>query len=61
MMKALEAVTEAVAHRQVEDMKNSSITHPDKFHRLGLRTKTAYVGKKLVHLPILNENFDKGV
>lgn len=47
MMQALENTAEVVAHQQLQDMSNNAITDPDKFHSLGLRTKTSNVGENI--------------
>ena len=45
MLKALEDAVKIVAYQQLQDMLNNAITDPDKFHSLGLRTKSSNVGK----------------
>ena len=47
MVQALENTAEVVAHQQLQDMSNNAITDPDKFHSLGLRTKTSNVGENI--------------
>lgn len=47
MLKALEDTTEVIAQQQLQDMLNNAITDPNKFHNLGLKTKSSNVGKNI--------------
>ena len=47
MVKALEDTIEIIAQQQLQDMSNNAITDPNKFHNLGLRTKSSNVGKNI--------------
>lgn len=44
MIKALEDTTETLANKQLQDMWNNAIIDPEKFHDLGLKTKSINVG-----------------